>query len=373
MYTMKWWLGLCLLCGWSGALVIIPLITENRKLSHMVLNNETLFIGATNYIYQLSPDLEIEMKINTGPQNDSQKCGVDLENCSFKSDLSPTDNHNKILLVFSERLVVCGSVFQGKCEIRDSHNISDVLVLGNTAVASNEVDVNTISFISQVYNSDTHKMEPMMYVATEFTKFDASKNSIEYYKRRLVPYVSIRLLDQNYFTAQGTIKVQNEYLKPSLILYVTGFTSGNYSYILFNEKKLLDSPYSSKIVHMCRMDDQLKTFQEVPLICKTNNKTYNFLRTAKVFKPGQNLLRSLQEQFPDLTSDDDVMIGLFNQDPDSNNSAICLFVMKEVKKTVLINARKCLNGSKNNAANKKYENGLSCTEVAEVRNVYQKK
>lgn len=366
MYTMKWWLGLCFLCGWSGALVIIPLITDDRKLNHMVLNNETLFIGATNYIYQLSPDLEMEMKIITGPQNDSQKCGVDLENCSFKPDLSPTDNHNKILLVFSDRLVVCGSVFQGKCEIRDSHNISDVLVQGNTAVASNEVDVNTISFISQVYNSATLKMEPMMYVATEFTKFDVSKNSIEYNNRRKVPYVSIRLLDQNFFTAQGTIKGQNEYLKPSLILYVTGFTSGNYSYILFNEKKLLDATYASKIVHMCRMDDQLKTFQEVPLICKTSNKTYNFLRTAKVFKPGQNLLRSLQVQFPDLTSDDDVMIGLFSQDPDSTSSAICMFVMKEVKKTVLINARKCLNGIKNNAANKKYENGLSCTEVAET-------
>lgn len=50
-----------------------------------------------------------------------------------------------------------------------------------------------------------------------------------------------------------------------------------------------------------------------------------------------------------------------------------MFVMKEVKKIVFINVRKCLNGIKNNVVNKKYENGLLCIEVVEVRNVYWKK
>lgn len=49
-----------------------------------------------------------------------------------------------------------------------------------------------------------------------------------------------------------------------------------------------------------------------------------------------------------------------------------MFVMKEVKKIVFINVRKCLNGIKNNVVNKKYENGLLCIEVVEVRNVYWK-
>lgn len=50
-----------------------------------------------------------------------------------------------------------------------------------------------------------------------------------------------------------------------------------------------------------------------------------------------------------------------------------MFVMIEVKKIVFINVRKCLNGIKNNVVNKKYENGLLCIEVVEVRNVYWKK
>lgn len=67
------------------------------------------------------------------------------------------------------------------------------------------------------------------------------------------------------------------------------------------------------------------------------------------------------------------MIGFFFQDLDSISLVICMFVMKEVKKIVFINVRKCLNGIKNNVVNKKYENGLLCIEVVEVRNVYWKK
>lgn len=67
------------------------------------------------------------------------------------------------------------------------------------------------------------------------------------------------------------------------------------------------------------------------------------------------------------------MIGFFFQDLDSISLVICMFVMKEVKKIVFINVRKCLNGIKNNVVNKKYENGLLCIEVVEVRNNYWKK
>lgn len=66
MYTMKWWLGLCFLCGWLGVLVIILLIIDDRKFNYMVFNNEILFIGVINYIYQFSLDFEMEMKIIIG-------------------------------------------------------------------------------------------------------------------------------------------------------------------------------------------------------------------------------------------------------------------------------------------------------------------
>ncbi|XP_078341905.1 plexin-B-like isoform X5 [Crassostrea virginica] len=362
MCKMNWWSYLCMIWGWSRALTIIPLVKDNRKLNHMLIDHETVFVGATNYIYQLSPDLELLMEVTTGPQNDSQKCGINLDRCSFKSDLSPTDNHNKILLLYSEKLVVCGSVFQGKCEIRNSRNISEVLATGNTAVASNEVDVNTISFIAQVLNSETSKMEMMMYVATEFTRFNENKEpALEYSLRRYHPFVSTRLLDQQYFEEKGSLKGETDIQKAGSILYVTGFTSGNYSYILFNDKTS-EMKYNSKIAHMCKLDDRLKTFEEVPLKCKTNNKTYNFLKMATVFKPGQILLKSLQDRFPNLTSADDVIVGLFS-DMEDNSSAICLFTMQEVQRTVLTNVRKCLNGETDYAANAKYVDGLQCEKV----------
>ncbi|XP_062575904.1 plexin-B-like, partial [Saccostrea cucullata] len=360
---MNQWFLFCVM--WSGysSFNIFQLTTEDESgsLSHMVLNNQSLFIGATNALYQFDLDLDLENKIITGPQNDSQKCGLTMYSCAAWVDASPMDNHNKILLLHSNELVICGSLFQGKCEMRNVKNISEVTFTGNTSVASNENDVNTNAFITQILNSATKEMETMIYVANEFSKFDKSKNSLEFNLRRSHPLVSTRLSD---FSLRGKIayETENKYMKPGLISYVQGFASGNYSYILFNEKSPDDRTHYSKIVHMCRKDDLLKTFLEIPLTCKSKSKTFNILKAAKIFKPGLSLMKSLQEQLPYLTSEDDVIIGLFSHSVD-NSSAICLFSMPEVKKKVLSNIKTCLNGSTEYAANLKYKYGLKCTKV----------
>lgn len=366
--SMTWLVYLCVLWACSNATHTVVLVTEGRgSLSHMVLGNNTLFIGATNYIYGLDLDLEMQTVVTTGPHNDSQKCGIRLSSCSFFWSLLPTDNHNRILLLYSDKLVVCGSVFQGKCEIRNAKNISEILLTGDRAVASNELDVNTIAFVTKVLNSNTGNMEAMLYVATEFTRFSSTRNSIEFNHRESHPLVSIRLLED--LSVRGSIefKTDNKYMKPGLILYVTGFVSRRYNYMLFNEKDTLDRT-SSKLVHMCRKDDSLKTFLEMPITCKSNEKTFNVLKSAQVFRPGHNLFKSLQKQFPDLTSDDEVLVGLFSRIK-NNSSALCIFSMPEVRKTLLTNMKKCLNGSTAFSAREKYKDGLGCTKVNVVRNI----
>ncbi|XP_062606916.1 plexin-B-like [Saccostrea cucullata] len=361
---MNQWFFFCVILTSSTSFKIIQLFTADGSgsLSHMVLSNDSLFIGATNTLYQFDLNLDLEIKIITGPYNDSRKCGINLEMCSALSELLLMDNYNKILLLHSDMLVICGSLFQGKCEIRNVKNISEVIYIGNTAVASNEVDVNTIAFIAQDRNS-----EPMLYVATEFTRFDKTKNSLEFNHRRSHPLVSTRLLD---FSLRGKIsyETENKYMKPGLISYVNGFASGNYSYIVCNERNPDDTNHYSKIVHMCSRDGLLKTFLEIPLTCKSNSKTFNILKTAKIFRPAIILLKSLQEQFPDMTSEDDVIIGLFSHNVD-NSSAICLFSMPEVTKIVLTNIKTCLNGSTEYAARLKYKNGLTCTKIQQLRSI----
>ncbi|XP_062614166.1 plexin-B-like, partial [Saccostrea cucullata] len=356
------WFFFCVMWSGSTSINIVQLFTGdgNGSLSHMVLSNDSLFIGATNIIYQLDLDLNLGIPAITGPHNDSRKCGMNLMTCSSLSELSPMDNHNKILLIHSDMLVICGSLFQGKCEIRNVKNITEVLFFGNTAVASNEIDVNNIAFIAQGQNSDAKAME-MIYVATELTRFDKSKNSLEFNLRRSHPLVSTRLFN---FSLLGKIayEMDNKYVKPGLILYINGFASGIYSYILFNEQNPDDTTHYSKIVHMCRRDDLLKTFLEIPLICKSNSKTFNILKAAQIFKPGLILLKYLQKQFHYMTSADDVMVGLFSHGEDKS-SALCLFSMPEVTKTVLSNVKKCLNGSTEYAAKLKYKNGLKCTKI----------
>ncbi|XP_062599725.1 plexin-B-like [Saccostrea cucullata] len=357
---IRWFLVCVMLSGYSS-INIKQLITEDDtgSLSNVVVTNQSLIIGATNVIYQMDLDLNLKIKIITGPQNDSQKCGIYLDSCATL--LEPMDNHNKILLLHSNQIVICGSIFQGKCEIRNVENISEVVFIGNTPVVSNEIDVKTIAFITQVMNSATKGTEPMIYVATEYTRFDKSRNLLEFNLRRYHPLVSTRLFD---FSLRGKIayETENKYMKPGLISYVKGFASGNYSYIALNERNPDDTTHHSKIAHMCKRDDLLKTFLEIPLTCKSNMKTFNFLKAAKIFKPALILLKSLQEQFPDLMSEDDVIIGLFGQSVE-NSSAICLFIMPEVTKKVLTNIKTCLNGSTDYAANLKYKSGSKCTRV----------
>lgn len=62
----------------------------------------------------------------TGPKNDSKDCSYN--ECTSNLTKKLTDNVNKVLLIdySTSRLVFCGSVFQGICNVRNLQNISHI-------------------------------------------------------------------------------------------------------------------------------------------------------------------------------------------------------------------------------------------------------
>ncbi|ELU10464.1 hypothetical protein CAPTEDRAFT_80078, partial [Capitella teleta] len=85
-----------------------------------------LYVGAKNRIYMLNTQLNGVQEVETGPKYDNVECLVHLsEDCTAGKIL--TDNYNKILVVdsVSGKLVTCGSVYQGTCELRNLNDISE--------------------------------------------------------------------------------------------------------------------------------------------------------------------------------------------------------------------------------------------------------
>lgn len=85
-------------------------------LQHLVVDKHStlVYVGGLNRLYQLSPDLEPQVVVETGPRDDSPDCpAVDCLNSVTKR---PTDNINKALVIdyTDARLIACGTLYQGK-------------------------------------------------------------------------------------------------------------------------------------------------------------------------------------------------------------------------------------------------------------------
>lgn len=75
--------------------------------------------------------MKLNQEVITGPLLDSPSCNAELSSCIGSRDsIVETDNYNKILHLIGKDarsnnplLLVCGSVRQGVCELRDVSNL----------------------------------------------------------------------------------------------------------------------------------------------------------------------------------------------------------------------------------------------------------
>uniref|UniRef100_A0A8C3VFQ9 Plexin-D1 n=1 Tax=Catharus ustulatus TaxID=91951 RepID=A0A8C3VFQ9_CATUS len=112
---------------------------QRKFLSPTLTNNFALdgpgsrvYLAAVNRLFQLSGgDLALEAEATVGPVLDSPLCHApQLPQASCEHPRVLTNNYNKILQPDPEQgvLVVCGSIYQGLCQLRSMANISAVAV-----------------------------------------------------------------------------------------------------------------------------------------------------------------------------------------------------------------------------------------------------
>ncbi|XP_061423083.1 plexin-A2-like [Lethenteron reissneri] len=90
-------------------------------LNHLAVHERTgaVYVGGVNRVYRLAGDLRLGRAHETGPARDNRDCYPPPMVEACRREPAPTDNVNKLLLLdyAGDRLLACGSVYQGVCQL----------------------------------------------------------------------------------------------------------------------------------------------------------------------------------------------------------------------------------------------------------------
>ena len=327
--------------------------SEIPQFNHLVVDKNTgrVYIGAVNKLYQLSPDLQLNVAAVTGPKQDSPMCSV-FPDCPPSTEKKLTNNVNKALLIdYTEsRLISCGSLFQGICSVRSLRNISNVEEKVREPVVANNATASTVAFIAP--GPPNPPVTKVMYVGVTYTLNGPFRSE--------VPAVSSRSLDSNTLfeiaetqVTTGTRMHVNSLARERYpINYMYGFSSEGFSYFLTTQKKQTGPyPYLSKLVRICHNDHDYYSYTEIPIECISGDEpsmNYNLIQGAYVGKAGSDLAGELG-----VTAQDDVLFAVFSKSDSlegditskpGKDSALCVYSLKTIRRKFMNNIQRCFSG-----------------------------
>lgn len=330
--------------------IITNVIKFDSKLNHLLVDTITgrVFVGGVNRLYQLSPDLELHETVKTGPQNDSVECTI--LDCPLNAVRKPTDNYNKVLLIdrATSRLIACGSLFQGTCTVRNLQNVSIVEHEVPDAVVSNDANSSTVAFIAP--GPPQHPVTNVMYVGVTYTNNSPYRSEIPAVASRSLEKTKMFQIASSAVTT-GTRTFINSYARETyLVNYVYGFSSERFSYFLTTQLKHShhSSPkeYITKLVRICQEDSNYYSYTEIPVECISEAQggtKFNLVQAGFLGKPSSDLAQSLG-----ISIQDDVLFAVFSKGESNvptNNSALCIFSLKSIRRKFMQNIKFCFNGN----------------------------
>ncbi|XP_014679249.1 PREDICTED: plexin-A2-like, partial [Priapulus caudatus] len=345
-----------------------------RPFEHLARDPDTgaLYVGAVNALYRLDANLTRHEAATTGPRDDDVGCSLGRP-CATGV---PTDNHNKVLVVDAARgrLVVCGSVAHGVCDVRPLAAISSVArAAPTTPVAANNASAPTVAFLAPGPRGRSVLVVGAT-VATHDGGAAAAPTTSAYWDS--VKAVASRTLEDDgdpatsdlfRFVAKDAVSSLGTFVGfrsgtgshrlTYPILYRSGFSAGGFSYLTTVQRATLDpgAPYVSKVARVCEADVEYRSFSEARLVCAAPpgddaGGDYDVLQAATSGRIGRDLAADLG-----LTPQDEVLVGVFARarsddgggapswEP-SGDSALCLYRLLDVERTFATNERKCRDG-----------------------------
>uniref|UniRef100_A0A803YD84 Plexin-B1 n=1 Tax=Meleagris gallopavo TaxID=9103 RepID=A0A803YD84_MELGA len=300
----------------------------------MDLESGTIYLGATNFLFQLTSDLLMENMVQTGPVLDSKDCLPPVSKLECPQ-AHHTDNHNKLLLVNSvqKELIVCGSVHQGICEKRSLTSIDHVLFRpespGDTQyVAANDPNITTVGLVA--YSKDE---VPLLFVGRGYTSRGVGGGIPPITTRNLRAHGGdVQATDSHsIFSYEETAKLAVGRLSEYNHHFIKSFTYRSSVYFLFYRRDLKSQSreYKTYISRICLDDSHYYSYVELPLLCQSKTNTYSLLQAAYVTQPGKDLAQG------QLDTDGEVLFAAFSawqasSGKLSEESALCIYAMEEV-------------------------------------------
>ncbi|XP_051873226.1 plexin-B1 isoform X3 [Pristis pectinata] len=353
---------------------------SDTKFEHLTVDPETgnVYIGAVNFLFQLTSELTDPVVQPTGPQNDSKDClpPVTRSDCP---QARLTDNHNKLLLInpYGKELITCGSLFQGICEKRSLGMISRILFrperpVDTQYVAANDPNVTTVGLVGLSKGEVA-----VLFVGRGYTSKGAggippitTRNLVSAEPQSPDSHPTFSYEDTAKLAVAGRLSEYNHHFVKSFIYQLS-------VYFLFYRRDL-KSPsreYKTYVSRVCLGDMHYYSYVEVPLACQTADRNYNLLQAAYVSRPGKGLADGV------LQTDGEVLFATFALGQTSTakpteESALCIYTMSQIDQMINQTRDLCYtNHGKtpdgNEAAYIEYEVKSSCSGLtSDTLNAY---
>uniref|UniRef100_A0A7N6FAA3 Sema domain-containing protein n=1 Tax=Anabas testudineus TaxID=64144 RepID=A0A7N6FAA3_ANATE len=329
-----------------------------------------VYLATVNTVYQLNGTLSVEVEKRTGPVEDNLLCHApQLPQAPCEHPKSLTDNYNKLLKLDREQgvVVVCGSVYQGFCELRKMENISEIAVefppQGEKTVfpsmlniAANHPNASTVGLIFKSHGGNTRLLVGATYTGAG-TQFFPKNHSKEDLRFENTPEIAIRSLNvrdlSRLFTydinpsEDNVFKIKQEVKTKNKLNFVHVFIQKTYSYIAFNNDAKMghkESQPNSILARICLDTDNprrnptgpesrklTESYIQMPLQCGFNGNIYN--RLLSVY--------SADIHTGDGKSAEPYLFGVFSKA--DRKSALCAFKFGDIEEEIRQGRRNCSN------------------------------
>uniref|UniRef100_A0A8C3KXW7 Plexin A2 n=1 Tax=Chrysolophus pictus TaxID=9089 RepID=A0A8C3KXW7_CHRPC len=348
--------------------------------NHLTVHQSTgaVYVGAINRVYKLSGNLTILVAHKTGPEEDNKSCYPPLIVQPCTEVLTLTNNVNKLLIIdYSEnRLLACGSLYQGVCKLL---RLDDLFILVEPS-HKKEHYLSSVNKTGTMYGVIVRSEgeDGKLFIGTAV---DGKQDYFPTLSSRKLPRdpESSAMLDYELHSdfVSSLIKIPSDTLALIShfdIFYIYGFASGNFVYFLTVQPETpegvsnsaSDLFYTSRIVRLCKDDPKFHSYVSLPFGCVRGDTEYRLLQAAYLSKPGDVLAKSLN-----ITAQEDVLFAIFSkgqkqyhQPPD--DSALCVFPIRAVNAQIKDRLQSCYQGEGNLELNWLLGKDVQCTKPVPI-------